>query len=205
MNQRSAQHLDHSQGVWVVEYARQVVEDAVREDHTPEPADAVDPVFEVNRGAFVTLEKAGELRGCIGRPTAEQPAIEAIHAAAIGAATEDPRFPPVAESELDPLTVEVSVLTPPEPIEAPDPSAIEVGRDGLIVGRNGNRGLLLPQVAVDQGWDAKTFLEQTCRKAGLPADCWRDEATRLERFGAQIFEEREPSGEIEAVEISARE
>ncbi|APE95574.1 TIGR00296 family protein [Halodesulfurarchaeum formicicum] len=203
MSKRSAQHLNHSQGAWAVEYARRVVEDAVREDRTPERAEAVDPVFEVNRGAFVTLEKAGDLRGCIGRPSASQPAIEAIHAAAIGAATDDPRFPPVVESELAPLTVEVSVLTPPEPIESPDPSAIEVGQDGLIVGRNGNRGLLLPQVAVDQGWDARTFLAQTCRKAGLPTDCWQDTPTEVERFSAQVFQEREPRGEIEAVGISA--
>ncbi|MFW6384752.1 MAG: AmmeMemoRadiSam system protein A [Halodesulfurarchaeum sp.] len=194
--------LDRSQGRWAVSHVRDVVESTVwKGDRPPKPED-IDDVFETERGAFVTLEKAGELRGCIGRPRPEQSAISALREAAVEAATSDPRFPPVAPAELESITVEISVLTPPEPIDVanPDryPEAIEVGRDGLIVAGNNRVGLLLPQVATDRDWEAATFLRQACLKAGLPRDSWRAEDVRIERFGAQVFAERTPGGQIEA-------
>lgn len=191
--------LESGQGSWAVEYAREVVESTVTDEAgVPEPA-AVDDVFEVERGAFVTLEKREELRGCIGRPYPEQPALRALQEAASDAATQDPRFPPVSPSELGTITVEVSLLTPPEPVdgEATEiPKSVQVGRHGLIVRRGERRGLLLPQVPVDQGWETVEFLDQTSRKAGLPPGSWRDPDVTIERFTAEIFGETEPAGQV---------
>lgn len=192
--------LPFEAGERLVNAARRSVERAVREEGQPSPPDEYPATLDEQRGAFVTLRKAGELRGCIGEPYATQPLIESVVSAAVGAATRDPRFPPVRDSELDAITVEVSALTSPEPIAAREPSAIvdavEVGVDGLIVDADDRSGLLLPQVAVDQGWDAETFLAETCRKAGLPADRWRTDEVTIERFSVDRFEEREPRGEV---------
>lgn len=191
--------LELSQGSWAVEYAREVVESTVADEPgVPEPA-AVDDVFEAERGVFVTLEKRGELRGCIGRPYPEQPALRAIREAASDAATQDPRFSPVSPSELESITVEVSLLTAPEVIDVGAteiPKRVQVGRDGLIVRRGERRGLLLPQVPVDQGWGTEEFLDQTSRKAGLPMGSWRDPDVNVERFTAEIFAETEPAGAV---------
>lgn len=206
MATRGVTELDQSQGEWAVRFARKVVDSTVSEGSPPSDPSSVDPIFEKKRGAFVTLEKGGELRGCIGRPRPEQRAVRAIREAAVGAATNDPRFPPVTESELDSITVEVSVLTAPQQVSGDEatelPEAIAVGRDGLIVDREGLSGLLLPQVAVDRGWDAEEFLVQTCRKARLPGDAWREPDTEVRRFSAQVFVETEPYGPIEAVPLS---
>jgi hypothetical protein len=201
MDPGSDPKLNASQGTWAVEFARQTVESVVQTGNPPSRPASVDPVFEIDRGAFVTLETADQLRGCIGRPIPDQPAVEAIRAAAVGAATDDPRFQPVEGSELDSLTVEVSVLTPPVELDAVDPAGLRIGRDGLLVSRGGQRGLLLPQVPVEQSWDAETFLEETCRKAGLPRDCWQFDEIRVQRFGAQVFAETAPRGSIEAVDL----
>ncbi|MDZ7850924.1 MAG: AmmeMemoRadiSam system protein A [Halodesulfurarchaeum sp.] len=197
--------LDRSQGVWAVTHARSVVEAVVETGVKPKRPEPVDPVFQIDRGAFVTLKQADKLRGCIGRPTPEQPALKAIRAAAADAATADPRFQPVQPRELPRVRVEVSVLTPPRQLDAPNPELVTVGKDGLIVSGRGNGGLLLPQVPVEQDWDAKTFLAQTCRKAGLPADCWRESDVSIQRFSAQIFEEREPRGEVQMRPIESAE
>lgn len=194
--------LDSTQGEWAVRFARDVVETVVTEDRTPAVPDDVDPIFRTERGAFVTLEKDDALRGCIGRPMPEQTAIQAIIAAGRGAATNDPRFQPVQESELGDITVEVSVLTPPQPIEGPPETyaqTIEVGRHGLIVEKAARSGLLLPQVPVDQDWSSEEFLGQTCRKAGLPAESWRDPEVTVKQFAAQVFTETEPEGPVESV------
>jgi AmmeMemoRadiSam system protein A len=106
---------------------------------------------------------------------------------AVAAAVEDPRFPPVTLGEAPSLRFEISALTVPEPV--PDPAAIQVGRHGLIASRGGRKGLLLPQVAPEWGWDRREFLEHTCRKAGLPPDAWKDPATRLEWFEAEVWGE----------------
>jgi len=187
------------QGAWAVRHARDVVEDAVEAGSRPPVPEDPDPVFEVESGAFVTLHKAEALRGCIGRPRPTQPRLEALRGAAVGAATDDPRFPPVGSNELPAITVEVSLLSPPESLETVDPEVLTVGQDGLIVSQEGQSGLLLPQVPVDQGWDAAEFLRATCRKAGFPADCWERPETRVDRFQAQVFAETEPNGPVEPV------
>ncbi|MFB6267156.1 MAG: TIGR00296 family protein [Halodesulfurarchaeum sp.] len=195
-----------SQGQWAVSFARRCVEASVRDEQLPSvPAD-VDPAFETERGVFVTLEKQGELRGCIGRPRPEQPAARALRTAAIGAAENDPRFPPVRPDELGEITVEVSILTPPTPLDDVDPpaypDALRIGRDGLIISRGGRSGLLLPQVPVDQGWSPTEFLAGTCRKAGLAPDAWQDPETTVERFQAKVFAESEPRGPIEPAKVA---
>lgn len=201
--------LDPHHGRWAVEYARRVVESVVEDGTVPVEADETVPILERERGAFVTLEKAGTLRGCIGRPDPDQRGVSAIREAAMGAARNDPRFPPVRPEELDAITVEVSVLTPPESLDGTVGDglvdAIEVGRDGLVVKGSGRSGLLLPQVPLDRGWDTTEFLAQTCRKAGLPMDAWQDDGVAVERFSAQVFAETTPRGAVEQVELETAE
>ena len=140
--------------------------------------------------AFVTLTKNGRLRGCIGYTEAVAPLFKVVQECAVAAATEDPRFPPVSPMELPSLRVEISVLTPLVPIR---PEEVEIGRHGLMVSQGRMRGLLLPQVPVEWGWDRETFLDQTCVKAGLPPSAWRHGAT-LRAFTAEVFgEEGKPS------------
>ena len=140
-------------------------------------------------GAFVTLKtRAGELRGCIGTLECRRPLADEIARVAISAAREDPRFEPLRPSELDDIRVEVSILGPLEQIDARDPDAIEIGVHGLVVEHGVRRGLLLPQVATEWGWSREEFLVHTCRKAGLPADAWRNGAT-VYRFAAVVFGE----------------
>jgi AmmeMemoRadiSam system protein B/AmmeMemoRadiSam system protein A len=142
--------------------------------------------FAEARGAFVTLRKKGELRGCIGFIEPVAPLGRAVIQAAIFAATKDPRFPPVAASEIADLRIEISVLTAAREID--NPREITVGTHGLIVERDGREGVLLPQVPVENGWDRETFLEQASLKAGLPRDAWRRGA-KLSVFEAIVFHE----------------
>ncbi|MDE3155927.1 MAG: AmmeMemoRadiSam system protein A [Acidobacteriota bacterium] len=154
-----------------------------------QPLPVVDPssgLPGLRGGAFVTLRRGGDLRGCIGSPESDEPLVETIMQCAIASATSDPRFDPVTASEFLRLEIEVSVLTPIEPVD--DVSSIEVGRHGLIAEQHGRRGLLLPQVATEWGWDREMFLAQTCVKAGLRPDAWRHGA-RLYRFEAEVFAE----------------
>ena len=158
----------------------------------PKPALKLTPVFSEKRGVFVTLTKDGGLRGCIGFPYPVIALGEAIEQAAVAAATEDPRFPPIAKSEMPLVQVEVTVLTPPVPISGPPderPEHVEPGRHGLIVRGMGTSGLLLPQVCTDYGWDSRTFLEQTCAKAGLPSHVWHNKNVEVLTFEGQIFSE----------------
>ena len=164
-----------------------VARDAVRAGVTGrEPGVPPADEFPDATGAFVTLKKGGELRGCIGTLECRRPLAEEVARVAVSAALEDPRFAPVTQSELDDLDVEVSVLGPLEPIDPSDPSAIELGRHGLVVEQGPRRGLLLPQVASEWNMDRETFLAHTCAKAGLPADAWRQGA-KVYRFAADVF------------------
>ncbi|MFA5028896.1 MAG: AmmeMemoRadiSam system protein A [Candidatus Methylomirabilota bacterium] len=130
-----------------------------------------DPVFQQPGAPFVTLTKEGALRGCIGFIQATQPLAEAVRHCAMAAAVSDPRFPPVRPEELPLLRVEISLLSPLRRVENLD--TIRVGIHGLLVSQGGRRGLLLPQVATEYGWDRDAFLSHTCLKAGLPEDAWR--------------------------------
>ena len=138
------------------------------------------------RGAFVTLNVDGELRGCIGYPLPVKPLDETIIEMAIAAATQDTRFESLQANELKKLMIEVSVLGLPEPIN--DPGQVEVGCHGIIVSKGFSRGLLLPQVPVEHQWDRETYLRHGCLKAGLPAEEWKRGA-KIEVFTAQVFSE----------------
>ncbi len=138
------------------------------------------------QGAFVTLHRAGELRGCIGHIDADQPLARIVARCAVAAASDDPRFAPVAATELDELSIELSVLGPLELVASV--ALIEIGRHGLVVEDGWRRGLLLPQVAVEWRWDGEQFLAHTCRKAGLGHDAWKRGA-RVWRFEAEVFGE----------------
>ncbi len=163
------------------------------------------------RGVFVTLETfpGRELRGCIGFPEPVRELDAAVREAALSAAFGDPRFPPLHKSELAAVTVEISVLTPPEPIDAEPrnelPKKIRVGKDGLIIQRGYSSGLLLPIVPVEWGWNAAEFLEHLCDKAGLERGSWKNEETRLFVFQSQVFREREPRGEVEEIDLTKHE
>ncbi|SBW05230.1 Protein TON_1965 [uncultured delta proteobacterium] len=135
-------------------------------------------------GAFVTLKRNGQLRGCIGRIASNEPLHVTVGEMAEAAAFHDSRFPPLIMSEFKDLEVEVSVIGPIT--RCPDPRLVEVGRHGLVMRRESRQGLLLPQVPVEWEWDRETFLDQTCRKAGLPADAWHDPDTEIYWFEALI-------------------
>ena len=163
-------------------------------------------------GVFVTLNSTkpvNELRGCIGFPYPEEALVQATIKAAIYAATEDPRFPPVALEELKrSVVVELTALTEPQVLKVQDrqslPELIQVGRHGLIIASGGNSGLLLPQVATEWKWDSTEFLVNCCLKAGLPPDAWLLEGVDVKVFEGEIFEEVEPAGEVRRKDVGRK-
>jgi len=138
-------------------------------------------------GAFVTLHRGPHLRGCIGTFEARDTLIDTVQRMAVAAASSDPRFSAVKADELEGITLEISALTPLRPAGAEE---IEVGTHGIFITRGYSRGVLLPQVATENGWDRETFLEHTCLKAGLPPDAWKEPGTKIEIFSAEVFSER---------------
>ncbi|KCZ73704.1 uncharacterized protein, PH0010 family [Candidatus Methanoperedens nitroreducens] len=192
--------LTKSEGEFAVCLARRAIEGCIKNGIKTRP-DNLPGVFSESRGVFVTLNKEKnlkELRGCIGRPYPVMPLGEAIIVSAINAARDDPRFYPVKPEEIDDLIIEVTVLTALKLINArPEdlPENIVIGRDGLMVSEGLRQGLLLPQVAVEHGFDSTEFLCQTCMKAGLMPDAWLN-GVQVYSFKGQIFEEIEPGGEI---------
>ncbi|RLB58246.1 MAG: AMMECR1 domain-containing protein [Deltaproteobacteria bacterium] len=154
-----------------------------------EQVEADSPGLSRPGGAFVTLHLQGQLRGCIGTFTSEQPLVYTVQEMAVSAAQRDPRFPPLRPEELDAVDLEISVLSPLRQID--DPQLVEVGRHGIYITRGFHSGVLLPQVATEYGWDRETFLDHTCLKAGLPPGCWREAGTRIEVFEAEVFGEKD--------------
>jgi AmmeMemoRadiSam system protein A len=172
----------------LLRWARQTIEAAVRGDsqHKVSEAELTD-ALRAPHGAFVTLKKHGELRGCIGRMDFERPLWENVIAAAVSSALEDPRFTPVQPDELAELQLEISVLNPPEVL--PRAEQFDPQRHGIIVEKGWNHALLLPKVAQEYGWDAEKTLETVCLKAGLSRDAWREPDARLQVFTAFDFGE----------------
>ena len=164
--------------------ARRSLEASVRGEKRTRPQE-VPPRLESPAGAFVTLHEKGHLRGCIGYIQATHPLVRTVMEATEAAALHDPRFPPVQPAELPDVKLEISVLSP---FRAVRPEEIQVGVHGLMISQHHARGLLLPQVALEHHWDRERFLEETCRKAGLPPDAWRSGAT-IEAFTAEVFGE----------------
>lgn len=191
--------LGLDEGLKSVQFARYVAESYVKNKEIP--SFDLGEIFNQELGVFVTIHTypGHDLRGCIGIPQPIMPLKKAIVESA-KSATRDPRFPPLDESELDNIIIEVTILTKPELIEVSQPekypSNIEIGRDGLIVEQGFYKGLLLPQVPIEQGWDKKEFLSHTCMKAGLSPGAWFDENTKIYKFSGQIFTEVEPRGKI---------
>ncbi len=164
--------------------ARAVIEHKTK--GKPVPEFKIDsPVLKENRGAFVSLHKKGQLRGCIGYIEGKGPLHKTVEEMAEAAAFRDPRFTPVTERELPELDIEISVLTPLKKIT--DIHEIEVGKHGIYIKKEWYSGLLLPQVATEYGWDRKTFLEHTCKKAGLPSNAWKEKDVEIYIFSADIF------------------
>lgn len=170
--------------------ARRTLEEYLVSRRTPVIDAASSPLTE-KRGAFVTLHKGRNLRGCIGTFEASAPLLDTVQRMAVAAATSDPRFPPVDLDELGELHIEISALSPLRRAAADE---VEVGVHGIYITRGFRRGVLLPQVATENGWDRETFLEHTCLKAGLDRDAWKDPDARIELFTAEVFGEEQPSG-----------
>jgi len=171
----------------VLEVARHVLTAAVERRECPQHFPGTE-FMQRTAGAFVTLRRRRQLRGCIGQLSSGDSLIQVIVHCAKAAALEDPRFEPVRLEELFEIEIEVSVLSPLFEI-APD--LIEIGRHGLVVSRGWQRGVLLPQVAAEYRWHAERFLEETCAKAGLERDAWRYPGIRMEGFTAEVFSESE--------------
>ena len=187
-------------GQILVKTARLIVTEFLKNGHHTELDQKFQENFSFDSGVFVTLNNSLGLRGCIGYPLPDKKLFNALESAAIAASTEDPRFPPVKFEELDSITFEVTVLTPPTKIEVSHPreylSKINIGQNGLIVKYGFSSGLLLPQVPIEYGWNVKEFLEHTCEKAGLPKDFWKNEEVEFQKFEGIVFKEKEPKGEI---------
>jgi len=202
--------LTQEEGEYIVKLARGSAETYLKKGEVPKVPDNLPPKLKKHCGVFVTINSVGDkkhqLRGCIGFPHPTTMLAQAIIESAISSAAQDPRFLPMKAEELDQVVFEVSVLTPPEPVEVENPqdycSEIRVGRDGLIVERSYCKGLLLPQVPVELNWDEETFLCECCVKAGLPPDSWLLKGTKVYRFQAIIFEETSPKGQIQRKEIN---
>jgi AmmeMemoRadiSam system protein A len=139
-------------------------------------------------GAFVSLHKLGQLRGCIGTFTSPRPLVNTVQEMAISSSQRDPRFPPVQDEEMQDIDIEISVLSPLREIQ--DVGEIEVGRHGIYITKGFYSGVLLPQVATEYGWNRETFLEHTCMKAGLPPETWKEAGVKIEIFEAQVFGEK---------------
>jgi uncharacterized protein len=204
--------LNSEEGTFLVQLARRAVGHYLKTRKCIDTPEGLSEKFLQPSGVFVTINGASngekELRGCIGFPYPTLPLAQAVIDSAINAATQDPRFPPLSLGELEHVVFEVSVLTPPSLIEAKNPkeycTEIKVGEDGLIVERGMYKGLLLPQVPVEWGWDAQEFLCQCCNKAGLLSDYWLRQGTKVYKFQAIVFEEETAGGSIKRKVLSGK-
>lgn len=186
-------------GAWAIRLAREAVARALGAPADPVDLKRLPAVFRERRGVFVTwcTHPERQLRGCIGYPQPVLPLAEGVREAAVSAALDDPRFAPVTAPELGSLVAEVSLLGPFEAVAPADrPSGVKVGRDGLVVQLGSFHGILLPQVAPEQGWNSEELLDGTCEKAGLDRGAWRSPKVNVLRFEAEVFRELSPRGEV---------
>jgi len=192
--------LNINEGTKAVQFARRIIEEYITQREAP--SSDLGQSFQEKQGVFVTLHTCPghDLRGCIGIPLPVMSLKDAIIESA-QSVTHDPRFPPLEGNELDVIIVEVTVLTKPTRIIVKQPkdypAHIEIGQDGLIIEHGFYKGLLLPQVPVEQAWDKEEYLSHTCMKAGLPPDAWLDNNIKISKFQGQIFTETKPYGPIE--------
>ncbi|MBN1532827.1 MAG: AmmeMemoRadiSam system protein A [Spirochaetes bacterium] len=181
--------LNREQQIALLKLARKTIADALDVGEDLGEIDLKDGVFRQKCGAFVTLHTRGRLRGCIGYIQGVKDIPETVTEMALSSAFKDPRFRPLRAMEYPDIDIEISVLSPIEDVT--DVSEIQVGRDGIIICRGYHQGLLLPQVATEQCWDLDTFLSHTCLKAGIHPDSWKDKATKIQKFSAVVFSEKE--------------
>jgi AmmeMemoRadiSam system protein A len=181
--------LNKDQKIKLLKLARKTIADKLGISEKLELPSFEEDVFREKCGAFVTIHIKGDLRGCIGYIEGVKSIPETVKDMAMASAFSDPRFSSLTSEEYKKIDIEISILTPIEKVN--DVTEIVVGRDGVIVTKGFNRGLLLPQVPVEQGWDRDTFLSHTCYKAGLPADSWKKPDVIIEKFSAQVFSENE--------------
>ena len=174
-----------SQGL-LLQIAREAIASHL-EDRTPSKFQGSEPELLRKSGAFITLHKKGKLRGCVGQIVSDKPLYETVSEAAIAAATRDPRFHRVNRSEISELEIEISVLTPLQPLERIED--LEIGVHGLYIKYGEHSGLILPQVATVHNWNRTEFLQQTCKKAQLSEDAWQDPETEIYLFRSQVFGE----------------
>ncbi|MEO0077412.1 MAG: AmmeMemoRadiSam system protein B [candidate division WOR-3 bacterium] len=187
-NELASDELDEAEKQSLLEIARATLESCVAGRELP----AVKPLtarLSEQRGVFVTLHKQGQLRGCIGYIEGVKPLYQAVADMAVSASTEDPRFRPVTPAELRDIDIEITVLSPLQPIPCPD--SVDVGRHGVVIRKSGRGAVFLPQVPIEQGWDRDTYLTELCRKAGLPAQAWREKDAALFVFTGQVFGEKQ--------------
>jgi AmmeMemoRadiSam system protein A len=168
--------------------ARMTIERMLTGKESPGIPSLSDKVFSESYGIFVTLKKGEDLRGCIGNITGEKPLRDSVKEIAIESAFRDPRFTPLSKNELEKLKIEISILYPLE--EVKDVGEIVPGKHGIVLERGYQKGLLLPQVATENGWGRDEFLNQTCRKAGMENYCWENDA-KVYKFEAVVFNEKE--------------
>jgi len=196
---RESRQISDADGAKLVKMARKSVIELLKNSSKINDSE-FNSKFDFSSGVFVTINKQDSLRGCIGYPLPVKKLSDGLIDAAIAAATQDSRFTPVNIDELDQIVFEVTVLTPPIELKVEDPieylSIIKVGRDGLIVENAYTSGLLLPQVPTEYGWNEEEFISQTCEKAGLDKDAWKDRTTKVSRFEGVIFREESPNGII---------
>ncbi|MDD8014127.1 MAG: AmmeMemoRadiSam system protein A [Acidobacteriota bacterium] len=176
--------LEHKQ--FLLRFARKTIENYLKDGSTIK-APRADRILTEKRGAFVTVRVGGVLRGCIGYPLPHKPLVETIIDVAVMAVSQDYRFTPLDIEELDRTEIEISVLSLPRPIQ--NVKEIEVGRHGIIVSKGYHKGLLLPQVPEEHGWDRETYLRHGCLKAGLDENEWKKGA-HIEIFTADVFSEK---------------
>ncbi|MFX1379332.1 MAG: TIGR00296 family protein [Promethearchaeota archaeon] len=202
----SEEEFNLEDGKILLKFARDNIEFYLKNNRRIPIPDNIKEKFPDKYGAFVTLNRynvsGNPLRGCIGYIEPTYSLYDVIHKVSISSATEDPRFPSVSIDEMDNIVIELSILTTPKLLEVDNPKdyidKIVIGRDGLIAEKGMRRGLLLPQVPVDHGrnWDVETFLSQTCSKAWLDSNAWKEKSTKIYSFQAILFEEKEPRGEV---------
>ncbi|MFX1417924.1 MAG: TIGR00296 family protein [Promethearchaeota archaeon] len=194
------------EGKLLIKFARENIEFFLKNNRRIPVPDLIKSKFSDKYGAFVTLNKynfiGNPLRGCIGYIEPTYSLYDVIHKVSISSAVEDPRFSSITIDEMDKIVIELSILTPPKLLIVNDPKEyldkIVIGRDGLIAEKGMRRGLLLPQVPIDHGrnWDVETFLSQTCSKAWLESNAWKEKSTKIYSFQAILFEEETPRGEV---------
>ena len=188
MNSEISEDISIESQALLLNIARASIESHLKKQKPPK-FEIADKNLLQKRGAFVTLHKRGQLRGCIGYVLPYKPLHQTVGEMAVAAAIEDPRFPRVTLNEIGEIDIEISALSTLKKIESIE--EIEVDKHGLYMKRGGFSGLLLPQVATEYGWNREEFLEHTCQKAGLPRDSWKNEKTEIFIFSAQVFGEKE--------------